>query len=251
MKHRLFVIGIAIAVMASVGTVHSEELSNELSENISQDLSPEQSKQLASIGLDFSGKVSHIESIIQDKMTELAFELKREGRLDNQKEAEKSSRQINAILKDLSDLYGQLVKTKVEFVVAAKNVLTREQKLLLISQLKPEENMSYVTIEYRKSNIFDLPLNLSLDQKKKLISIKADFRIDEVKLNRDMALILLDLKAVLLSAQCNPSTVDPLVMELATLAGKEIDNYVDHFLKAKDVLTLDQKRLLVHMLNLE
>ena len=254
MKHRLFVIGIAVAAMASLGTASAQEQCKQapsLEAASAQELTPEQSKKLASIGLDFSEKITHIENLIQDKTTQLAFELKRGESISDPKEAKKTTKEVNATLEDLSDLYGQLIKTKVEFVVAAKNVLTREQKLLLLSQLKPSENMPYATIEYMQPTIFDLPLNLSIDQKKELISIKANFRIDEVKLDRDVAMTLLDLEDVLLSDKCEPSKVDPLVMKLATLAGKEIDNYVDHFLKAKDVLTLDQKRLLVHMLGID
>lgn len=239
MNFRLFRVGIALSVMALAGTTRSQEIT------------PEQSGQLSSIGLEFAEKATQIEGMIQGKMTELALELKREGRLDNPKAAKKSSKRTNAILKDLSGLYGQFIKTKVEFVLAAKNVLTQEQKLLLLSQLKPQETLPFETVEYMQPDVFDLPLNLSIDQHKQLISLEAALRVKEVELDRDVDLTLLDLEAELLSGQCNPKAVDSLVMKLATLAGKEIENRVDYFLKAKDVLTLDQKRLLVYMLGLD
>jgi len=239
MNYRLPIIGIALAVMASAGTVRAQELT------------PEQQGELTAIGLEFSQKGALIESMIQGKMTELALELKREGRLDNQAAADESAKRTNTILKDLSGLYGQFIKTKVEFVLAAKNVLTMEQKLHLLSQLKPQETLPFESVEYMQPDIFDLPLNLSLDQRKQLVSLEAALLVEEVELDRDVDLTLLDLEAVLLSGEASPATVDPLVMDLATLAAKEIDNRVDYFLKAKDVLTLDQKRLLVYMLGLD
>ena len=53
-----------------------------------------------------------------------------------------------------------------------------------------------------------------------------------------------------MSGEPQPDKFDPLMKQLAELAGKSIDNRVEFFLSAKDVLTLDQKRLLAHMLGL-
>jgi len=239
MNYRLPIFGIALAALASSGTVRAQELS------------PEQQAELTSVGLDFAQKGSMIESMIQGKMTELSLELKREGRLDNQAAADESAKRANAILKELSGLYGQYIKTKVEFVVAAKNVLTPEQKLHLLSQLRPQETLPFETVEYMQPDIFDLPLNLNLDQRKQLVSLEATLMVKEVELNRDVDLVLLDLEHILLSGEASPEKVDPLVMKLATLAGQEIDNRVDYFLKAKDVLTFGQKRILVYMLGLD
>jgi len=239
MNCRLPIFGIALAVLASVGTARAQELTLE------------QQAELSVLGLEFAQKGTLIESMIQGKMTELSLELKREGRLENQAVADESAKRANAILKDLSGLYGQFIKTKVEFVLAAKNVLTQEQKLHLLSQLRPQETLPFETVEYMQPDIFDLPLNLRLDQRKQLVSLEAALMVEEVELDRDVDLVLLDLEDVLLSGEASPKKVDPLVMKLATLAAKEVDNRVDFFLKAKDVLTLDQKRLLVYMLGLD
>ena len=71
------------------------------------------------------------------------------------------------------------------------------------------------------------------------------------ELERDVEFIMLDLEQLLLSGEAQPETFDPLIMKLAELAGHSINNRVHYFLKAKDVLTLDQKRLLAHMMGLD
>ena len=237
MKHRLPIIGIALAAMVAVGS-HAQELSSE------------QQGELMKIGSEFAQKGAQIEGAIEAKLIELAMELQREGRLASEEAAKESAKRVNAILKGVSGLYGEFIKTKVEFVLAAKNVLTLEQKLHLLSQLNPQEALPYETIEYMQPDIFDLPINLNIDQHKKLIVLEADLMVKEIELERDVELVLLDLEAVLLSGEARPETVDPLVMGLADLAAKEIDNRVNYFLEAKDVLTLDQKRLLVYLMGL-
>ena len=114
MKYRPLIIGMALAVMVSAGSVHAQELSKE------------QQGELMIIGVGFTQKGALLESMIQGKMTELALELKREGCLDSEEAAKESSKRANAILKDVGGLYGQFIRTKVEFVVKAKNVLTLE-----------------------------------------------------------------------------------------------------------------------------
>ncbi len=239
MNIHLSMVGIALAVSAFAGSARAQELT------------PEQQGKITSISLEFAEKGATLENMIQGKMSELSAELKREGRLDNPKEAKKSSKQVDALLKDLSDLYGKAIKTKVEFVIAAKNILTPEQKQLLLSQLKPQEALPFESVEYMQPDIFDLPLNLDLDQRKQLISLEAAMMVKQVELDRDVGLVLLDLEKNLFSSEAKSDAIDPLVMKLATLAGKEIDNHVDYFLKVKNVLTLDQKRLLIYMLGLD
>lgn len=238
MKHGLPIVGIALAALVVAGS-HAQELSQE------------QQGELMTIGAGFAQRGAQFEGAITGRLTELAMELRREGRLDSQEAAAESSKRVNAILKDVSGLYGEFIKTKVEFVLAAKNVLTLEQKLHLLSQINPQAALPYETIEYMQPDIFDLPINLNLDQRKQLVALEAALMVREIELERDVELVLLDLEVVLLSGEARPEMVDPLVMNLASLAAGEIDNRVDFFLKAKDVLTLDQKRLLVFLMGLD
>ena len=237
MKYRLPIVGIALAAMVAVGSY-------------AQELSPEQQGELMTIGAEYAQKGAQLEGAIEGKLTELAVELQREGRLDTEEAAAEASKRVNTILKGVSGLYGEYIKTKVEFVLAAKNVLTLEQKLHLLSQASPQAALPYETIEYMQPDIFDLPINLDTGQRKQLVALDASLMVKEVELERDVELTLIDLETVLLSGEASPATVDPLVMNLAALAAREIDNRVNYFLEAKDVLTLDQKRLLAYLMGL-
>lgn len=238
MKYRLSIIGMTAAVMIAAGSY-------------AQELTDLQKGDLEAVAIEYTQKGIEIEKAMESKLLELATELHRKGRLDSEESAKESSKRGNAILKDLGDLYGQFIKVKVEAAIAAKNVLTQEQRVQLLSQLQPQASLPYDTIEYMQPDIFDLPLNLDIKQRKKLVELEADLLVKEVELERDVELTILDLEAALISSECGPKIVDPLLMKLAELAGREIDNRVGFFLKAKDVLTLDQKRLLSSLIGLE
>ena len=237
MKYRLLMTGIALAGMMATGAQ-------------AQDLSQDQAEKLVEIGQGFSQQATVFEGLMKAKLTELAVELHREGRLDTEEAAAEAAKNVNTIMTDLSGLYGDFIKSKVEYALKAKNALTDEQKIILLSQLTPSVSLPYETIEYLQPELFDLPLNLTVDQEKKLITLEAALLIKEIELERDVELILLDLEAVLLAGKFNPEVVDALVLGLADLAAEEVDNRVSFFLQAKDVLTIDQKRLLGHLMGL-
>jgi hypothetical protein len=216
-----------------------------------QQLSGEQAGQLLEVGQEFSQQAIIFEGLMKNKLTELAIELQREGRLDTEASAAEASEKVNTLLTDLGQLYGEYIKVKVQYILKAKNVLTNEQKLYLLSQLAPNDSLPYETITYLQPEVFDLPLNLSVEQEKQLVEIEAALLLKEVGIERDVELTLLDLRELLWSGQPQPEKVDPLVMKLADLAAQTIDNRVNFFLQSKDVLTLDQKRLLANMLGLD
>ncbi len=231
------IIGIAVAMFAA-GQIQAQ-------------LSEGQEVELMEVAQGFSQQATVFEGLMQNKLTELAIELQREGRLDSEASARKASANVNAIMTDLGKLYGEFIKTKVQYVLKAKNVLTDEQKLYMLSQLTPSESLPYEEIDFLQPEIFDLPLNLSVEQEKKLIALESELMIEEIKIERDVELTLLDLRPVLMSGMPQAGVADPLMLKLADLAGQTIDNRVHFFLKSKDVLTLDQKRLLAHMMGLD
>lgn len=236
--NKLSIIGIAAAVLIA-GGVQAQELTDR------------QQSELLAVEQGFAQQATVFEGLMKNKLTELAIELQREGRLDTEDAAAEASAAVNAIMTDLGNLYGAFIKSKVQYLLKAKNVLTNEQKLYLLSQLAPGDSLPYETIAYLQPEAFDLPLNLTVEQEKKLIALEAGLLIKEVELERDVDLILLDLRELLLSGVPQPEKVDPLVLKLADLAAQSIDNRVSFFLQSKDVLTLDQKRLLAHMLGLD
>lgn len=218
---------------------------------VSAQLSEQQEVKLLEAAQGFAQQATVFEGLMQNKLTELALELQREGRLDSKEAAAKASANVNSIMTDLGKLYGEFIKTKVQYVLKAKNVLTDEQKLYLLSQLNPSDSLPYEEIDFLQPEIFDLPLNLSIEQEKKLIALESELMIKEIELERDVELVLLDLRPVLMAGMPQPEVVDPLILKLADLAAQSINNRVGYFLQAKDVLTLDQKRLLTHMMGLD
>jgi len=215
-----------------------------------QELSATQQDELLGIGIQYAQKASLFEGMIQGKLIELAVELNREGRLDSKQAAGESAKKTNAILKDIGGLYGEFVKSRVAFMLEAKKVLTVEQKLYLLENLEPTVLMDYEEVDFLQPDIFDLPINLNLDQRKKLVKLEADLILKEVKLERDIELVLLELEGLFMAEGIAPSKVDKQVMKLAGLAADTIENRVDYFIGAKDVLTLDQKRLLAYLMGL-
>lgn len=215
-----------------------------------QDLSIEQQGELLGIGVQYAQKASLYEGMIQGKVIELGLELAREGRLGSEQAATVSSGNVNAILKNIAGLYGEFVKSRVAFMLEAKNVLTVEQRLHLLANLEPASLIDFEEIEFLQPGIFDLPISLNLDQRKKLIGLEADLLVKEVKLERDIELVLLDLEGIFMSDTIDPAKVDKQVMKLADLAADAIEARVNYMLGAKDVLTLDQKRMLAYLLGL-
>ena len=216
-----------------------------------QELSVEQQDTLLEIGVQYTRKASMLEDGIQGKLNELELELTREGRLNSEETARIGAERVNVILKDVSGLYGEFIKSRVAFMLEAKNVLTPEQRLHLLAQLEPDELLDYHEVEYLQPEAFDLPIDLSLDQRRKLVKLEADLTIKEVKLERDIELVMLELEDTFMADEVNTGRVDKNVMKLAELAAKAIDNRVDFFIESKGVLTLEQKRMLSCLMGID
>ena len=215
-----------------------------------QDLSEKQQQDLMSIGSQYAQKADEYESRLEQKVKELTQELSREGRLDTEESAKAGAKKVNALLKEIAELYGDSIKTQVSYILDAKNVLTMEQRLMLLERLQSEQLAGGSEIEILEIDIIALPINLSMEQEKKLVMIDADLAIEQIKLERDIELALLDLESALMSETIDSAKVDRQIMKLADLAVRGINARVDHFIKAKDVLTLDQKRSMSLLLGL-
>ncbi len=236
MKGTRFLI-IAIAVLVS-GSVHAAQLT------------PEQQTTLQNLDDKFVQKSAALEAKLDAQISALGTELTREGRLGSGEAAATSVKQANAIVKEIGTLAGQSVQLHVEFLLKAKNVLTMEQKLHLLEQLGEEAVPVREEILFLETEIIELPVELSLKQRKKLIEMDAVMQSDEIRAERDAKLILLDLETALLAEPIDPVSVDKLMTKLGDLAAKVINFRVDYFLKAKDVLTLEQKQALSGLLEL-
>ncbi len=180
---------------------------------------------------------------------ELEHDLNKEDRFDTKSKARTSARNVNKLVKNISSLHGDLLKLRVEYLLKAKDVFTDEQKAMLIGHLldfdmdMPDDFFYYVEL--------DLPsmgLDLTKDQVKKLLKYRADMDIKDIKLELDMDYKLLDLQDEILAVERNPQKINTIIMTIVDLGTKLIDNQVNHFLKSKDVLTVEQKKELLHMM---
>lgn len=212
-------------------------------------LTKEQINQLGSIIEDFSVNAIEIVFQIDAKYLALEQELKRQDRFDTEEKAEEGAKNVNEIVKSVSSLYGDLLKTRMEYLLKAKDVFTEEQKEMLLADIldfdidMPDEFSFYIDV--------DLPalgLELSKDQIRKLLRYRADMDVKDIELELEIDYMLLDLVDEILTEKRDPKKVDEIIMNIVDAGTRLIDNRINHILKAKDVLTLDQKRELFYLM---
>jgi hypothetical protein len=143
-----------------------------------------------------------------------------------------------------------LLKTTVEYVLKAKDVLTEEQKEKLIAGLLDFELEvpDDLTHDYMAFILPESGLDLSNEQIKKILRYRTDMQVRELKLDLNIDYKILDLETELAKEVVDSGKVNNIIMDIADLWARLIDNTVDHFLKAKDVLTVEQKEKLLHLL---
>ena len=72
--------------------------------------------------------------------------------------------------------------------------------------------------------------------------------IREIKLNLKGDYKLLDLENEILATPWDSHKINKIIMDIVDISTKLLDNQVAHILKAKDVLTVEQKKELMHMM---
>ena len=210
-------------------------------------LTQDQQTKLQNLGDEFAKKSTVLEAKLDARIAALETELTREGRLGSEDAAATSAKQANAIVKEIGGLSGDVIKTQIEFVLKAKNMLTPEQREHLLEELVDAAVVEQDDIEFLEIELLELPIDLGIGQRRKLIELHAVAGVDAVRAERDASLILLDLEKALFADEVDSDAVDKLVTRLGDLAVKVINTRVDHFLKAKDVLTLEQKQSLLYL----
>lgn len=212
-------------------------------------LTNEQIQKLGDTIGEYSLKQHKILSELDAKLVELANEIRKEDRFDTKVKETRSVRKANKIVKEIATIYGKLIRTRVEYILKAKNVLTFEQRLILIQNLNFEEDF----YEDDLPHLFDLdilaaPLALTNDQVKSILKLRTDQQIKELKIELKIAYKMLDLQNEIMADEIKTENVDRLLLEITDQATKLIKNKVNHMLKSKDVLTTDQKKKLIHIL---
>ncbi|MBW2591207.1 MAG: hypothetical protein JRD71_10915 [Deltaproteobacteria bacterium] len=206
-------------------------------------------EQLVSLGgliNEFGELKFEIEMQIDSKFAELEREIRRKGRFDTKSKEKKSVRKVNKLVKEIISLEGQLLKKRVEYLLKAKNVLNEEQKMKMISALEFEDDF----FEDELPEIMDLdfliiPLDLTKDQIKKILSYKTDMKIKALKIDLKILYQILDLQTEINKVEVDPKSIDKLIIKITDLGTKLLENRVNGFLKSKDVLTVPQRKMLI------
>jgi len=214
----------------------------------SLELTDSQINQLAGVIQELNAKQFQIMTDIDKKAAELSMEIHKEDRFETRSKEKKSVRKANRILKDISSLYGQLLKSRVEYLLKAKDVLTKEQKEEIISNFDIEIDIEEELPDAIEMDFLDLGFDLSKEQIKKILKIRTDMQLKELKIELNVSYNLLDLQDELLEEDRDVEKINKIIIKITDLGLDLLNTKVDHFIKAKDVLTLAQKNKLLHIM---
>lgn len=248
-RNRIFVTALVlVGLVAGVTVAFAEQGSRNRIGNLN--LTEEQLNALKGVIHEFNIKQSEIVSDIEHRLLELELECKKEDRFETRTKEKRSVRKVNELVKNISSLHGQLLKTKVEYLLKAKDVLTRQQKEQVISSLDEfeVEGPDDLSFTYYLELYPDLGLDISKEQMKKILRYSTDMQIKELKLKLEIDYKILDLETEVAKDEVDSQKTNNIIMNITDLATSLIDNRVDHFLKGKDVLTVAQREKLLHFI---
>lgn len=193
------------------------------------------------------GIIGKLEKTVEDLLTEAN---KNEGS-DVPNKLRKNPKKIDKLIREIASLTGDILKAKTEYLLKAKDVLSDEQKQKLIADL--EYRVDFVDrgtpFLFQLDDLADI-LDLSTDQVKSVLKYRTDMRINELKLQMDVAMQVLDIRDIIKTAKSNPKTIDSKVMKIADIGAKLLNNRIDYLLKARKVLTEPQRQELRHLIML-
>ncbi len=200
---------------------------------------------------EFMSKKLELLAQIERKFTDLRLELRRKDRFESRFKAFDSVYKANTLVKEISKLYGETLKTRVKYLLKAKDVLSQAQRETLFARLlefdfdMPDE--IFVIIE---GDLFLLDIGLEIDQVKKIMRYRADMEKKAIDINYKIDMHLIDLQVEMLKDERDSDKINRTVLAITDLGTQLMDNRVVHFLKAKDVLSIAQKKALLHIISL-
>lgn len=210
-------------------------------------LTDEQLQALGGILEEFHQKQLELTTQIEVKFIDLRKELRKEGRFDTKIKETLSSRKANKIVTDISSLHGELMRVRVQYLLKSKNVLNDEQKRLIVSSLKFDDDAFEEDVpDIFGQDLLMLPLDLTTEQIKKILKHQTDMEINALKINMKILYQLLDLKNEIVQDTPDEAKLDKTILTIVDLGNQLLANRVKHFLKSKDVLTPAQKQRLIH-----
>jgi Spy/CpxP family protein refolding chaperone len=200
---------------------------------------------------EYSSENLELLSEIERKFIDLRLELRRKDRFENRFKAYDSVYKANTLVKEISKLYGETLKTRVKYLLKAKDVLSREQREKLFARLlefdfdMPDE--IFVIVE---GDLFSLVIGLKIDQVRKILRYRADMEKKAIDINYKIDMKLIDLQVEMLKDKRDSDKINNIVLTIIDLGTQLMNNRVVHFLKAKDVLTVPQKKALLHIISM-
>ncbi len=188
---------------------------------------------------------------IEKKFTDLKFELRKKDRFESKFKEINSVYKANTLVKEISKLHGEVLKTRVTYLLKAKDVFTQEQRARLFARvLDYEFEMPDEIFTIVEENLISLDIGLTLDQIKKILLYRADMDKKAIDINYKKDLQLIELQLELFKDRRDSEKMNRLLLTITDLGTQLMDNRVVHFLKAKDVLTVAQKKKLLHSVSM-
>lgn len=207
-------------------------------------LTKEQTSKLDPLIDEFIIKALDIQSKLDNISMQIDRELKREDRFDTKSKSRAGAEKVNNLIKKISPLYGDLLRLRVEYLFKAKDVFTERQKAIVIDALLDFD----IDLPDNYSYYMELRVDLTRDQLKKLLKYRADMDIKDIKLGLAMDNNRIDLQDEIYAEVRDSQKVNKIMVAIINLGTSRLENRVNHILKAKDVLTVEQKKELVHNL---
>ncbi len=246
MKKKLFMILIVLLASCSISYATTGQAADDVNELI--DFSPEQIASLSEAMVSHSEKMEAIIENLESTFEELSIELLKDEGPDVPKNQRKNQKKIDKLIKQISSLTGEVLKAKADYFLKAKDVLTPEQREMLISDLEYRIDFfdSQSPFLFKLDDLSEI-LELNTDQIKSIIKLRTTMLTKELKLKKDAAFQVLDIKDALNSTEKEPAGIDANVMKIADIGAQFLNNKVNYVLKARNVLTEPQKQELRHL----
>ena len=243
-NHIIITLVAATCILLAAGSSVWAEQNTQMNLN----LTPDQIKALETVENDLSEKQFNITSDIERTLLELKLEFQREDRFATDAKVAESARRTNKLIKKLTALYGDMLKLEVAYVLKAKDVLTREQRRQMIESLDFDMEAPGGWMQNQRIEVLAMALELSDDQLKQILGYRTQVQKKEAKIEQKIESLLQDLEDELSKDAVDDKKVNKIILSLTDLGVDLLSNRVEHRLKAKDVLTVAQKKKLFHAL---
>ena len=243
-NHFIITLAAATFILLAAGSSVWAEQNMQMNLNLTQD----QIKDLETVVNDLSEKQFKITSDIERTLLELKLEIQRNDRFATDAKAAESARRANKLVKKLTAFYGDMLKLEVAYVLKAKDVLTKEQRRQVIESLDFDMEAPEGWMRHQKIEVLAVELELSDDQLQKILSYRTQMQRKEIKFEQKMEALIQDLEDELSKDTVDDKKANKIILSLTDIGVDLLNNRVEHRLKAKDVLTLEQKKRLLHAL---